>query len=100
MPGRILPDDPIPDVVPDLAIEVLSKSNTPSEMHRKREEYFRAGVRIVWGNRSRQTKRSRLHERRPVSRDLSGTDVLSGALVLPGFTLPLAQLFAELDRHG
>ena len=27
-------------------------------------------------------------------------DVLDGGTVLPGFRLPLAQLFAELDRHG
>jgi hypothetical protein len=27
-------------------------------------------------------------------------DTLDGGKVLPGFTLSLRQLFAELDRHG
>jgi hypothetical protein len=31
---------------------------------------------------------------------LTVADTLDGGSVLPGFTLPLAQLFAELDRHG
>ena len=35
LPGRKLPDDPIPELVPDLAIEVMSVSNTPAEMQRK-----------------------------------------------------------------
>jgi hypothetical protein len=32
--------------------------------------------------------------------DLTAADTLSGEPVLPGFALPLARLFAELDRHG
>ena len=32
--------------------------------------------------------------------DLSAADTLTGDPVLPGFALPLRQLFAELDRHG
>ena len=41
-------DQPIPDLVPDLAVEVLSPSNTKHEMATKLREYFAAGVRIVW----------------------------------------------------
>ena len=33
-------------------------------------------------------------------RDLGPADALDGGDVLPGFALPLADLFAELDRHG
>jgi Uma2 family endonuclease len=46
--SRRQPAEPIPDVAPNLAIEVLSRSNTPGEMDRKREEYFAAGVLLVW----------------------------------------------------
>lgn len=35
-------------LVPDLAVEVLSKSNTRAEIKRKLRDYFRAGVRRVW----------------------------------------------------
>jgi Uma2 family endonuclease len=48
LPGRKLPAEPIPDLVPDLAIEILSAGNTKKEMQRKLREYFEAGVRLVW----------------------------------------------------
>src|SRR4051812_44578501 len=48
LPGRVLPSEPIPDLFPDLAVEVLSENNTPEEMDRKLREYFLAGVRLVW----------------------------------------------------
>ncbi len=47
LPGRVLPTKPIPDLIPDLAIEVLSKGNTKKEMARKLQDYFTSGVRLV-----------------------------------------------------
>ena len=47
VPGQI-PAEPIPDLVPDLAIEVLSESNRPGEMARKLKDYFVSGVGLVW----------------------------------------------------
>ena len=47
-PGGKVPDAPIPSLVPDLAVEVLSPGNTPGEMARKLRDYFTAGVRLVW----------------------------------------------------
>src|SRR5688500_8032331 len=40
LPGRQLPELPIPQLVPDLAVEVLSEGNTPGEMLRKLRDYF------------------------------------------------------------
>jgi Uma2 family endonuclease len=99
LPGRRLPDEPVPNVVPDLAVEVLSASNTPGEMARKRGEYFRAGVRLMWEIDPR-ARTARVYTSETAFTDLTANDALNGAPVLPGFTLPLAQLFAELDRHG
>src|SRR5262245_50626871 len=48
LPGRRIPKEPIPELAPDLAVEVLSASNTRAEMARKRREYFKAGVQLVW----------------------------------------------------
>ncbi|MGZ3396067.1 MAG: Uma2 family endonuclease [Isosphaeraceae bacterium] len=45
LPGRERPGKPIPDLAPDLAVEILSKSNTKAEMKRKLAEYFQAGTR-------------------------------------------------------
>jgi Uma2 family endonuclease len=99
LPGRRLPEEPVPNVAPDLAVEVLSASNTLGEMARKRGEYFRAGVRLVWEIDPR-TRGVRVYTSETAFTDLTANDALSGAPVLQGFTLPLAQLFAELDRHG
>jgi Uma2 family endonuclease len=98
-PGRKIPEEPVPNVVPDLAIEVLSINNTAKEMARKREEYFQAGVRLVWeiDLRSRSV---RVYSSLDQFQDLASSDTLNGGTVLPGFTLPLAHLFAVLDRHG
>jgi Uma2 family endonuclease len=99
MANRRRPADPIPALAPDLAVEVLSRSNTLGEMARKRGEYFRAGVRLVWEIDPR-ARTVRVYTAVDQFRDLTAADALDGGAVLPGFTLPLAQLFAELDRHG
>jgi Uma2 family endonuclease len=99
LPGRRRPTAPVPDVAPDLAVEVLSASNTPAEMERKRGEYFRAGVRLVWiadpGSRTVDVYTSPDQVTR-----LTEADTLDGGAVLPGFALSLRDWFAELDRHG
>jgi Uma2 family endonuclease len=96
LPGGELPKQPIPNLVPDLAIEVLSKGNTKAEMRRKLQEYFQAGVRLVWlidpVTRTATvctTPEQAMH----VDRD----GVLSGGEVLPGFLLPLEELFARAE---
>jgi Uma2 family endonuclease len=99
MPNRRRPSRPIPALTPDLAIEVLSKRNTKKEMVRKRKEYFRSNVSLVWEINPRK-RTVRVYTAIDEFRDLTASDTLTGDPVLPGFTLPLAQLFAELDRHG
>ncbi|MEO8498599.1 MAG: Uma2 family endonuclease, partial [Planctomycetota bacterium] len=39
---------PIPALIPDLVVEVLSDTNTKKEMAMKLDRYFKAGVRLVW----------------------------------------------------
>ena len=48
LPGKTVPAEAIPDLAPDLAVEVLSAGNTQQEMERKLKDYFSAGVRLVW----------------------------------------------------
>lgn len=99
LPGRCVPAEPIPGLVPDLVVEVLSEGNTEAEMNRKRREYFAAGVRLAWFVE-------------PVARTvavytavdqctlLHAEQTLDGGTVLPGFSVSLQELFAELDRQG
>lgn len=99
MPNRHRPAAPIPDLVPDLAVEILSISNTAAEMERKRREYFTAGTRLVW-EIDPLDRTVVVYTAPDQSTTLTESDTLDGGAVLPGFTLPLRDLFAELDRQG
>ena len=48
LPERDVPREAISSVMPDLAIEVISRGNTREEMQQKLADYFAAGVRQVW----------------------------------------------------
>jgi Uma2 family endonuclease len=99
LPGRRSPAAAVPRMAPDLVVEVLSRWTTPGEMAAKRQEYFEAGVLLVWEidprGRTVQVCTS------PTAMTTFGmADRLEGGSVLPGYTLPLPVLFAELDRQG
>src|SRR5262245_60459240 len=47
-PSGRFPRDSAWSLAPDLAIEVLSASNTDKEMTEKLHDYFTAGTRLVW----------------------------------------------------
>ncbi|WP_165250839.1 Uma2 family endonuclease [Paludisphaera soli] len=87
----------VPDIAPELAVEILSRSNTDREMERKRDDYFNAGVLVVWevDPRSRTLV---VHRRDMEPRTLGESDSLSEPELLPGFELPLQELFGKLDR--
>jgi len=99
LPNRRVPTEPLPDVAPDLAVEVLSIGNTPGEMARKRQEYFSAGVQVVWQVDPR-TRTVEVFTAPDQSTVLHEAQTLNGGTVLPGFTLPLQELFSELDLQG
>lgn len=79
-------------MAPDLAVEILSPSNRPAEVLRKASEYIDAGSRLVWlVDARRRTVTVVRPGVDPVT--LGADDALDGADVLPGFRLPLAELF-------
>jgi Uma2 family endonuclease len=86
------------EVAPDLAVEILSPSNTVVEMSRKLRDYFRAGVRLVWVI-DPQTRSVAVHAADgPIQAWLEEGATLDGGEVLPGFAVPLARIFAGLSR--
>src|SRR5215210_1094769 len=99
IPDRQVPRRPIPDLVPDLAVEVLSESNTDKEMERKRGEYFRAGVRLAWFIDPVE-RTAEVYTAPDQSTAIGQDGALDGGNVLPGFVLPLRELFARVDRQG
>jgi Uma2 family endonuclease len=80
----------------DLAVEVISPSNTRREMERKLEDYFAAGVQLVWYVYPK-TREITVHSSLSQSQTLRGDDLLDGGTVLPGFAVTVEQIFAELD---
>jgi Uma2 family endonuclease len=84
-------------VSPALAVEVLSDSNTRAEMERKRREYFASGTRLVWIVDPR-TETVAVYTDPTVHTTLTSTDTLDGGAVLPGFAVPVTELFSYLDR--
>jgi Uma2 family endonuclease len=97
IPPGPLSEDSLAEIVPDLAVEVLSPSNTKAEMARKRREYFGAGVRLVWEVDPR-ARTVTVYESPDQWTILDASMSLDGGAVLPGFVLPLSELFGELDR--
>ncbi len=81
------PANPAPDLSPDLAVEVLSPSNTPREIERKRRNYFAGGTRLVWVFDPPTRTVAVYTPDRTEPTVLTDADTLDGADVLPGFTL-------------
>jgi Uma2 family endonuclease len=94
LPGRKWPKGPIPHLAPDLVVEVLSKSNTRSEMDRKLKEYFEAGVRLVWMV-DPKTRTVRVYTAIDQSILLDEKQSLDGGTVLPGFVVRVRDVFAK-----
>ena len=91
-----MPDRPkgFLEIAPDLVVEVISPNDRWQDIQQKIEEYFAIGVHWVWvvepDNRAVRIYRSAtdIHK-------LTEDDTLMGEGPLAGFTLPVAEIFAE-----
>lgn len=93
------PRRPILAVVPDLAVEVLSETNTQAEMDDKRQTYLRAGVRLIWYIQP-ATRSARVFTSAMDVQEVDPDGSLDGGDVLPGFHLSLRAMFEHADRQG
>ena len=80
------------DVVPDIAVEVISPSDLSSDVQTKIAEYFRAGVRLVWVVYPRQAEIYVYESPRNV-RVVGREGSVDGGSVLPGFKMALIEVF-------
>ncbi len=94
IPGGELPTTKIWELIPALAVEVLSESNTPAEMNRKLDDYFSTGCKLVWFI-DPATKTAKVYTSAKKFKELDETGTLEGGKVLPGFKLKLADVFAS-----
>ncbi len=98
LPDDDLPEDAIWSVVPHLAIEVLSESNTEAEITRKIGELFARGCKLFWVI-DLPTRSARIYTSPRRSKAVEPTGVIDGGKVLPGFKLPMSELFAVTRRR-
>ncbi|WP_293336646.1 Uma2 family endonuclease [Microcoleus sp. CAWBG58] len=82
---------------PDLAVEILSPSNTVEEIHNKLVEYFDNGSRLVWVIHPKEQYVLVYRSAQEPDRLLKSADSLDGEDIVPGFTLAVAELFQKLD---
>jgi Uma2 family endonuclease len=93
-PQRTVPRKPISTLVPELAVEVLSSSNTRKEMQIKLKEYFLGGVKLVWII-DPEDGTAEVYTAPDAKTAIPADGALDGGDVLPGFRLPLAKLFEK-----
>jgi Uma2 family endonuclease len=97
-PDRKLPRQRVPPLAPDLAVEVISEGNTATEMKNKLQEYFTAGVRLVWYVYP-ETRTVQVYTSLADVRLLGEDDTLDGGSVLPGFRLSVREWFEEAGER-
>lgn len=97
VPGGRFPRERVPLLIPDLAVEVISQSNTPKEMAEKLREYFEKGVRLVWFVRPKNRVVAVYTSPDDFTR-LTASMRLDGGDVLPAFSVQVGELFKMPKR--
>jgi Uma2 family endonuclease len=85
--------------VPDLAVEVVSPTNTSDAIEEKTLEYFAAGVTAVWVIHPLR-KRVYVYDSPTKVRILTEADELDATPAVPGFKLNLREYFATVEGMG
>ena len=81
------------DFAPDLAIEVISPGNQADDIHRKVRQLLKAGTALIWLIYP-DTRTVAVHT--PTGAvTLEETDTLAGGEVLPGFAIPVSDIFPK-----
>ncbi|MBN1309831.1 MAG: Uma2 family endonuclease [Anaerolineae bacterium] len=87
-----LPESFIP-YAPDLAVEVVSPHDTATKIHQKVVEYLRAGTQLVWVLYP-ESRTVAVHTS-DGAHTLTEENTLDGGDVLPGFSVPVREIFPE-----
>ncbi len=77
---------------PDIAVEVVSPSDTAAEVARKVAEYLSAGSQRVWVVYP-EGRRVLIHRSDGSVLSYTDNDVITDEELLPGFSLPLSEIF-------
>ena len=82
----------IPREAPRVAVEIRSESNTWPELREKAGRYLEHGTQMVWLVDT-DARSLELHRADAAPQTLRGDDLIEGGAVLPGFRLPVSDLF-------
>lgn len=82
-------------VVPDLVVEVRSRRDTRSELMAKGMMWLEAGAELVWLVDPITETVTELG-RKGAQRELGREEMLDGGDVIPGFRMPVSELFSDL----
>jgi Uma2 family endonuclease len=82
------------DVTPELVVEISSSDDRPGEVAEKVEEYLSIGVDRVWVVSLRR-RTVQIHRSDAGPEMLGIGDTLRDEEILPGFSLPLSDLFRD-----
>lgn len=85
---------PASGTVKTSSVEILSPNNTVEELHEKIVEYFENDTRLVWVIHPDEKYVLVYHSIEP-DHFLRPQDRLEGEVVVPGFSLAVADLFEE-----
>jgi Uma2 family endonuclease len=96
-PAAVVARESAWNVVPDLAIEIVSPTNLAEEIDSKVSDYFQSGVRLVWVFYP-DTGRVYVYQSPTQVSILERTDTLDGGEVLLGFQLPIIQLYEAVTK--
>ncbi len=94
--GRLPGDRPPPgylEVVPDFVVEIVLPGDRAGEIQQKTDEWLSAGVRLVWVAYP-ESRTVVVSSGADVQRVFRSGDIISGDPILPGFSTPVAALFA------
>ena len=81
------------ELAPDLAVEVVSPSDSPAAVGGKVQDWLEAGTRLVWVVYP-DSRSVTVHRQTGRTEELSETDLLPGAPALPEFAVAVRDLFA------
>jgi Uma2 family endonuclease len=93
--GRKLAPHKLPEGAPDLAIEVISPTNTPHEINQRVSDFFAAGSTRVWLVYP-EHRDIYIHGAAGVVRR-RGDETLEDPELLPGFSVKVSSLFGQAE---
>lgn len=80
------------ETIPEVVVEVRNKNDRTGELRAKKEEYFNAGVLLVW-YLDPDARTVTAHRPDQLPQLFGPDDALTAEELLPGFSVPVAKLF-------